>query len=178
MQQIFATRKPLKINGVILFLFFKLEFRFLVVVGNLIDQFAAYIPSPPRDRPRPPFPACPSRSPAPQAFQAHCRDPSRHRPLERNPLARIFLQRLAIGRHRLFQLARPALPLAEACKRSAEIVLRHRPVAPINLSLGAVAASNDAAPLMSATCPPVSRRRWGRPSSSTSAGSFVSAPAA
>src|SRR5262249_3527567 len=51
----------------------------------------------------------------------------RHRPIERNPLAGMFLQRLAIGRNRLLELFRPALALAEAKKRIAEIVLRHRP---------------------------------------------------
>jgi hypothetical protein len=42
--------------------------------------------------------------------------------------------------------------------------------------IGAVAASNEAAPLMSATCPPVSRKACGRPSSSTSAWIFVVRP--
>ena len=40
----------------------------------------------------------------------------------------IFLQRLAIGRDRLLELRRPALPLAEPLERIAEIVLRRRPV--------------------------------------------------
>ena len=48
--------------------------------------------------------------------------------MERNPLARLFLQRRAIGRHRLLQPRRPALPLAERRERIAEIVLRRRPV--------------------------------------------------
>jgi hypothetical protein len=39
-------------------------------------------------------------------------------------IARHFLQRLAIGRDRLRELPRPALPLAENPKRSAEIHLR------------------------------------------------------
>jgi hypothetical protein len=43
-------------------------------------------------------------------------------------LRRIFLQCLVIGRDRLLQLPRPALPLPERCKRNGEIVLRHRPV--------------------------------------------------
>ena len=52
----------------------------------------------------------------------------RRRPVERNPLARPFLQRRAIGRHRLLQPRRPALPLPERLERIAEIVLRRRPV--------------------------------------------------
>ena len=48
--------------------------------------------------------------------------------LERNPLAGPLLQRRAIGRDRLLEPRRPALPLAERRERKAEIVLRRRPV--------------------------------------------------
>ena len=50
------------------------------------------------------------------------------RPVERNPFARPFLQRRAIGRDRLLEPRRPALPLAERQERIAEIVLRRRPM--------------------------------------------------
>ena len=43
-------------------------------------------------------------------------------------LARHLLQRRAIGRHRLLEPRRPALPLAEPIERVAEIALRRRPV--------------------------------------------------
>jgi hypothetical protein len=51
----------------------------------------------------------------------------RHRPSERRMLARIFLQRLAIGRDRLLELPRPALPLPKPRERIAQIALRRRP---------------------------------------------------
>ncbi len=49
------------------------------------------------------------------------------RPVERNPIARQFLQRRAIGRDRLLEPRRPAFPLAERQERTAEIVLSRRP---------------------------------------------------
>jgi hypothetical protein len=42
--------------------------------------------------------------------------------LERHPLARPFLQRRAVGRHRLIEPRRVALPLAQRLERIAEIV--------------------------------------------------------
>jgi hypothetical protein len=48
--------------------------------------------------------------------------------LERNALAGQFLQRGSIGRHRLLQTPRPALPLPERLKRIPQIILRRRPL--------------------------------------------------
>jgi hypothetical protein len=52
----------------------------------------------------------------------------RHGPVEGHPLTRPFLQRCAVGRHRLIELRRAALPLSEPCERIAEIHLRLRPL--------------------------------------------------
>jgi hypothetical protein len=55
----------------------------------------------------------------------------RRRPVERNPLARLLLQRRTIGRDRLLEPRRPALPLAERLKRIAEIAVgRHTAASP------------------------------------------------
>ena len=78
-------------------------------------------PQAPRDRPRPPPRAAPSRSPARRARKRIAEIVLRHRPVERNPLARPLLQRRAIGRDRLLEPCRPALPLAERRERIAKI---------------------------------------------------------
>jgi hypothetical protein len=49
-------------------------------------------------------------------------------PVERHTRAGIFLQGVAIGGNGLFEPRRPALPLAERYKRSAEIVLGGGPL--------------------------------------------------
>src|SRR5262245_33584962 len=49
-------------------------------------------------------------------------------PIEWHALARVFLQRLAIGDDRLFELRRPALALPEERKRTAQTVLGHGPI--------------------------------------------------
>ena len=77
-------------------------------------RYQARLPSAPRDRPRPPPPAAPFRSPARPDCAGVPEVVLRHRPIQRNPLARPFLQRLAIGRDRLLQPLRAALPLAQA----------------------------------------------------------------
>ena len=49
-------------------------------------------------------------------------------PLERHPLAGPLLERRPVGRHRLLEPFAAALPLAQAPKGGAEVVLRHGPV--------------------------------------------------
>src|SRR5262245_17828493 len=51
-----------------------------------------------------------------------------HGPIDPRTLTSIFLQRLAKGSQRLFELRRPILALPEACERRAEIVLGRGPL--------------------------------------------------